>query len=130
MNPKIDLVPIDIAITLRNLDFNETTDFTYYKKPDGEIVPLAVNFGEDIIVAKAPYFQEVFRWFREQHKLQKCIDHMIIEGQGHIIKYFYQIRVNEIGLFINSLYSEDSFDTYEGAELACLKRLIGIVNQK
>ena len=128
MNPNIDLVPINHAMSLRSLGFDENTDYTYYELPDGEIKPEKIHFPDNIIVARAPYFQEVFRWLRDKHNLDKCIDHMISEGNAENKKgYFYQIVMKPKGLFINSIYHEDKYGSYELAELACLDRMLKIV---
>lgn len=129
MNPSIDLVPINHALTLRNHGFAENTDYTYYRLPDGDIKPHLIHYPENIIVVRAPYFQEVFRWFRVNHNIDKCIDHMVVEGSADTQKrYFYQITIKHKGLFINSIYVQDMYETYENAELACLEKLIEIIS--
>jgi hypothetical protein len=62
--------------------------------------------GEDI---PAILYQQAFRWFRDKYDL------------------FISIMHYENGYSINDLRR---FDTYEEAELACLKKLIEIVKNK
>jgi len=125
MIPSIDLVPFERAMSLRNLGFREPTDYTYYKLPNGDIKADKIHFADYIIQVSAPYFQEAFRWFRLHNSLDKNIESMTKEGEDKK-RYFYQITLRETGLFINSIYTEDMFDSYEEAELACLDRLIKI----
>ena len=59
-----------------------------------------------------PLYQQAFRWFREKYNYQ------------HIVQYFegtYFSCVRD-----SNTWSADRYDTYEEAELACLKKLIGI----
>jgi hypothetical protein len=60
----------------------------------------------------APLYQQAFRWFREKHNLQSHIEY----NKGF---YEWWILLNVVG-----------YDTYEEAELACLKKLIEIAKNK
>jgi hypothetical protein len=61
----------------------------------------------------APLYQQAFRWFREKYNLK------------HIIS-----PVGETYMSTIDMHSWTAkHDTYEEAELACLKKLIEIVNQ-
>jgi hypothetical protein len=64
-------------------------------------------------IVDCPTFSQAFRWFREIHALDGFFDRI---GTT----YIYKIRSwkNE---------STNSFSTYEEAELACLEKLIEIV---
>jgi hypothetical protein len=67
----------------------------------------------------APLFQQAFRWFREKYGLIYSIGHI-----GHTNTWTYEI--------INMRIAGPDYgygETYEEAELACLKKLIEIVKK-
>jgi hypothetical protein len=67
---------------------------------------------------KAPLFQQAFRWFREKYNLKSCI--MFRTSMEDNKEYYdWLIKGQEV------VYRH--FNTYEEAELACLKKLIEIV---
>ncbi len=67
----------------------------------------------------APTFSQAFRWFRENYNL--------LGAPQYFIGGFYCYTVNDMKdtKESNRLFSE--FETYEEAELACLTKLIEIV---
>lgn len=70
-------------------------------------------------IASAPTFSQAFRWFRENHNLF---------GQVNIHTYFiYDISNDELKM-VNQY--DKLVKTYEEAELACLDKLIEIVESK
>jgi hypothetical protein len=74
-------------------------------------------------------YQQVFRWFREKYDLCSFVyanTHISIElSLTEPKKYFYLIDIN------TEERSEESkdFNTYEEAELECLKQLIEITKK-
>lgn len=72
-------------------------------------------------------YQQAFRWFREKHKLLSVVE-ITIENQWYFSVYNLNAKRNaEVE---DSIDYKEGFITYEGAELACLKRLIEIVKNK
>jgi hypothetical protein len=67
----------------------------------------------------APTYSQAFRWFREKYDLHGAVRKR--NGNGNI--YFEQI-------FDEDVLQNGPFDTYEEAELACLDKLIEIVETK
>jgi hypothetical protein len=67
----------------------------------------------------APLFQQAFRWFREKYGYWSYIKEAT-KGTSR----FY------IEKFDEKFFNSDIIDTYEEAELACLKKLISIVKEK
>ncbi len=66
----------------------------------------------------APLYQQAFRWFREKHNLKSCI--MFRTNMEDNKEYYdWLIKGQEV------VYRH--FNTYEKAELACLKELIKII---
>ena len=80
-----------------------------------------LNFGKDVrpyedfnFMYPAPTFSQAFRWFREKHNLMMHI----------------QRHSNDKYLVCMGIQVEILCETYEEAELACLKKLIEIVKNK
>jgi hypothetical protein len=71
----------------------------------------------------APLYQQAFRWFRKQYKLIFFVFPQIEDGGCE-----YQIVHYNPHKIMYKVYSKGM--TYEEAELACLKKLIEIVEPK
>jgi hypothetical protein len=67
-------------------------------------------------------WQEAFRWFRDNHKLFSFIT-SVEHFDCKEFEFSFWIAKNDIGMI-------PICSTYEGAELACLKKLIEIVKTK
>jgi hypothetical protein len=67
----------------------------------------------------APTFSQALRWFREKYDIKPCFDWHPIE------EYIYCIYYSK-----NTYFQKCDILTYEEAELACLKKIIEIVEQK
>lgn len=107
-----EFVPYELGLELKQLGFKETCLgwFADSYLRIGAIVENKHVQGEGETLA--PTYSQAFRWFREKYDLFISIVHYVN------------------GYSINDLRR---FDTYEEAELACLKKLIEIVktnNQK
>ena len=116
-----EFVTYELAVKLKALGFDKPC-FTYYKDMKGEKVLLydSMDFDGE---CNAPLFQQAFRWFREKYWLfhstnyqddnsgPGCFDYEILNKRG-------KTKVEDDG---------PEFKTYEEAELACLTKLIEIV---
>ena len=127
-----EFVPYELAVKLKAIGFNEpcmfvhdtwgnTKNWTEYGEVEHRNSHINVS-----IYYSAPLFQQVFRWFRKKYGIlswtyrpyrdnyfyefetidQDCIEGRVVEGQS------------------------GSYDSYEEAELACLGKLIEIVESK
>ncbi len=68
---------------------------------------------------KAPLKQQVFRWFREKHK----------------IRFFIQSAMSDLGEYFKLIFPDGettsvAYPTYEEAENACIDKLIEILKQQ
>lgn len=124
MSIEKEFIPYEQALALKELGFDEPC-FGYYLDEKLNIFHnTSVNdrinsktkdiFSSDVIVT--PLYQQAFRWFREKHDLLTYIDFNDT--------FRYNIDYN------NSLIGLQGFNTYEEAELECLKKLIEIVKEK
>ena len=100
-----EFVPYELAVKLKKLGFDEECLSYYFNKQ--------LSFGSKTAygeVVEAPLYQQAFRWFREKYKLH------------------YPIAVSD-GVWFYAKWSLGVYKTYEEAELACLTKLIEIVEQ-
>jgi hypothetical protein len=121
-------VPYEIALALKELGFDEPC-FGYYE-PNGELdyienhilkdFPYLAKNSEWQDLVAAPLYQQAFRWFREKYNL----DHEINKHKNF---ESFMCRYGQNGLYE---IIEEGIETYEEAELECLKKLIEIVKQK
>ena len=124
-NLQKEFVPYELALRMKQLGFNESC-FAFY---NGKHLDLGIwdweypagqkrrDIGE---CPQAPLFQQAFRWFRDEHGMSGSIQ---IEHDA------YQWSIFEEGE--TSGLASDNWDgtDYEEAELACLEKLIEIVEQ-
>ena len=122
-----EFVPYELAVKLKALKFDEPC-FGYYHVCDGYTKGYAFCYFneaqryESDTAVLAPTFSQAFRWFREKHQLY-C---------GILTEYSYggQLHAYHITGKRQGDVSIGGFNTYEEAELACLTKLIEIVEQK
>ena len=122
-----EFVPYKLALALKALGFDEPC-FGYHLTKDLPYVKRGLKFGSEKYVGKhnsyddfivsAPTYSQAFRWFREKYDL----GHMI-NGIGH-----ESFIMNIAGVL--HIFNAFEFKTYEEAELACLRKLIEIVETK
>jgi hypothetical protein len=117
-----EFVPYELALRMKALGFDEPC-FGYY-----------VIDGEELIVEKwmrhpnkstwtinAPTFSQAFRWFRENHDLKGYIEP---------VEFINDNTETYHWCIYNICNSGNSQLTHEEAELACLTKLIEIVEQQ
>jgi hypothetical protein len=121
-----EFIPYQQAVDLESIGFNIRPDFgnqtSLYGREGRHI--FYVNYGVmgsglDDGYIYAPTFSQAFRWFREKYNLF---------GEVNIRTYFiYDISNDEFEMI--KQYDKLT-NTYEEAELECLKKLIEIVKNK
>jgi hypothetical protein len=117
-----EFVTYELALRMKQLGFDEPCFAVWIEKDsrDGGGLKLEIWNDEDTEYevkssTKAPLFQQAFRWFREKYNLNRSI---ITNGLG---EWDYTLD--------GFNYAGRIWDIYEEAELACLERLIEIVEQ-
>ena len=123
-----EFVPYEPSFRMKAIGFDEPC-FVYYKASN-ENKPAYPNYGftQNSLCSNgitAPTFSQAFRWFREKYKLHT-------EIRSYTVKYFTIIiqECKDIVRYIEYGGIDLKFNTYEEAELACLKKLIEIVESK
>ena len=112
-----DFIPYDRALRLKALGFNEPC-FSFYMggfKELGKIKYVNPNNVAETNVL-APTFSAAFRWFREKYSL-------IAEFNWHFPSKCYATSI-----YPNDFYLQTK--SYEKAELACLDKLLEIIESK
>jgi hypothetical protein len=110
---KNEFIPVQQALELKELGFDEPCFGKIYA--DGGSEQLSYPYKNSDQIGKvtscsAPLYQQVFRWFREKYGV-----------------YFHPQKFDESRWFIQWGYWNSSvFETYEEAELECVKKLIEI----
>lgn len=122
---KEEFIPYEEALALKELGFDEPCS-AFYKLGDSQIyydtilqsqnvhfrTNSELNFYQDLKEKiSAPLYQQAFRWFREKYNL---VSPITPNGLG---QYDFRIEMEWCGRI---------YDTYEEAELACLRKLIEI----
>jgi hypothetical protein len=123
---KNEFIPYEQALELKELGFDEPCFGRYDGRDEnkGKIWYEMPNLGKGWIPVKdvlAPTFSQAFRWFREKHGLCSWITMEL----GNKSTFCWVLS----GEHTSTQYAA-YFHTYEEAELACLKKLIEIVNTK
>lgn len=123
-----NLIPKELAIEIVNLGFNDVVIGGYYE--DGTF---AYHPDSDIVI-DVPLFQQAFRFFREKYNIDKTIITNYAKIDKKTIKT-YRVGIILInGNAIESFFLRPDkdklkfieFDTYEEAELECLRQLINL----
>jgi hypothetical protein len=115
-----EFIPYEIALELKELGFNEPC-LGYYielKNPPEGILTID-KCENNIDGCLAPLKQQVFRWFREKYGL-------FYDNLKYINK---QWKFTTYSSNIKDYNQSDFYDTYEEAELECIKKLIEIVKK-
>jgi hypothetical protein len=128
-----EFVPYELALELRQLEFDEPCLFYYYGSNNLQSLiqidmPRLVNHNESILGTcySAPTYSQAFRWFREKHNLRCQINYI-----GGLINKTTWWDISVIGHYnTNPKEWEMKYQPYEEAEVACLKKLIEIANDK
>lgn len=108
-----EFVPYKQALELKELGYNE--NYIAYYQNDGKLHQGKLWKDRDSI--KAPLYQQAFRWFREKYALAHNIHPIIFDC-------FVTYQHNP------TIFIIPNCNTYEEAELGCLKKLIELVKEK
>jgi len=117
-----EFIPYEQALQLKELGFDEPC-FGYHNLDPYLPNPtfnLVIPFEHEWCLP-APLYQQAFRWFRERKYQAEIL------WRGDTGDFCWKIGEFEYG---SHFFSDSGFNTYEEAELACLKELIEIVKNK
>ena len=123
---KNEFVPYEEALALKELGFDEEC-FAWYDNISKKLcLTRTIGWTDEMnkVATQAPLYQQAFRFFRKKY------------GFFYFINYLDPIDLNCMGIVakmhkpVEPAYVTDSYETYEEAELACLRKLIEIVKEK
>ena len=126
----VDFVPYELALELKQLGFDEPC-FAFYDEslyfPNNENqYGTFCNQKLDASSCSAPTYSQAFRWFRDKHNLRCQINYI-----GGLINETTWWDISVIGHYnTNPKEWEMKYQPYEEAEVACLRKLIEIANDK
>jgi hypothetical protein len=131
-----EFVPYELALRMKQLGFDEECFYVkplkkktkcFYTPSDYDDFP-----EQKELEVGMPLFQQAFRWFREKYQLQGYVYSTTVRG-GKDGKCFsdYCWNINGIDLpFLRTDARDMEKISYQEAELACLEKLIEIVENK
>jgi hypothetical protein len=139
-----EFVPYELAVKLKKLGFDEPC-FGYYNYNGSHFFKFKPRT-DDKNLTKAPLYQQAFRWFREKYNLHPIVsfDKFIDEDDNDVeldepyFTYYYSINelwdnTKDYNKFVRGFVNVSSsrgIMSQEEAELACLEKLIEIVESK
>ena len=133
---KKEFIPYKQALELKELGFDEPClgyyytlngkDWKFAEKSEYYRLDDEINIGGKFSL-QAPLYQQVFRWFREKYEL----DSEIYMNHEYGVKFYtYLVLKLEKSIVSHKSGYAVKQNTYEEAELECLKKLIEIVKKK
>ena len=131
-----EFVPYQEALTLKQLGFDEPC-FGYYNIKNNNLQLFSDNLQDascnsdlkydDFKHCTAPLYQQVFRWFREKYGLYSSVEYYIEDYKYPCFLFNIKNKPDNLPIKYKGL---SGYNTYEEAELACLRKLIEIVKQQ
>lgn len=119
---KIDFIPYEQALILEESGFDERCSGYYVGKELITSIDDIIDTNETSIIP-APTFSQAFRWFREKHQLY----HFFGLDLRNVTR-MDDIRTIQLKAIVFTRkvdgYNAGVYETYEEAELGCLKKLI------
>lgn len=125
-----EFIPYNLALELKDLGFDEpcfrfknNISNVFEQKIEG------YDWNQVEKFVSIPTFSQAFRFFREKYQMNANIDwNFYAELMNRLPdKNFYYVVKNKIG---NNKILSESFETYEEAEVECLKKLIEITKEQ
>jgi len=123
INMEKEFAPYEQALELKELGFNEPC-FRYYNYNGTHFFDYKPKT-DDKNLTKAPLYQQAFRWFREKYDKYGVVNIDLSNNLEN--KIFVYMIEDKLGYIIDR---SEEYNTYEEAELDCLKKLIEIVKNK
>lgn len=144
-----EFVPYEVALRLKAIGFAESSCFGYWEIAEKERIRINEysigNWNNHPNRASAPLYQQAFRWFRDNYNLHSVasFDKFIdedndVELDNPYFTYYYSINelwdnTKDYNKFVRgfmNVASSRDIMSQEEAELACLNKLIEIVEKK
>ena len=119
---KKEFVPYELALKLKELGFDEPC-FGYFTSPK-ELIVQQPKDRNGVYVYFAPTYSQAFRWFREKYEIEATTACFYSKR----LDIPYEERQYHCHIIRDGITSKGpKYESYEEAELACLTKLIEIV---
>jgi hypothetical protein len=118
-----EFVPYELALKIKQIGYKkEGVDEDCFAFYDEEEYLFTVREQDDINEEWliAPTFSQAFRWFREEYDLHYQLIPFFSDKESHAVDYYLALAQHRPPIQVK---------TFEEAELACLEKLIEIVEQ-
>ena len=117
---KNEFIPYEQALALKELGFGERCMALYNE--EGKTIHLSLNLVNIKPYFRAPLYQQAFRWFREKHNILATV---YSNASGYLYEWSDNVGGTDRGWSDYEGPNDGGvWNTYEEAELACLKKLI------
>ena len=126
-----EFIPYEQALALKELGFNQKC-LGQYNISQGDKWVFSIDLsgeGQYPLTSPAcitPLYQQAFRWFRDKHELDSEI---YMNHENGVKIYTYLVLKLEKRIISHKSGYAVKQNTYEEAELECLKKLIEIVKK-
>jgi hypothetical protein len=126
-----EFVTYELALKMKQLGFEEPCLACYYNAGEKLDIDEYVRHGQYTVLA--PLFQQAFRWFREKYDFSHSINktyrgqYMPYVNGEELLDMDTEKKVDDN--VIDDFGYKWLYDSYEEAELACLEKLIKIVEE-
>jgi hypothetical protein len=123
-----EFIPYEQALALKELGFTKNGFGWYNNERSALSIGDSWRSGENAIIA--PTFSQAFRWFREKYDLQCWPE--VTGSNRYSCRYDGNDNTGKrwVGYLRDKLSNILFYNSYEEAELECLKKLIEIVKTK
>jgi hypothetical protein len=125
-------IPLKEAMELKVIGFNEPCLAWYDSFDDYELHTWRV--ADKMVCNKdvpsgitAPLFQQVFKWFREEHNLASRIDYDCFSGKKLASWNISGGKPDSTGSLLD--WDSKEYKSYDEAEIECLRELIKLVKR-
>jgi hypothetical protein len=126
-----EFIPYEQALALKELGFDEPCFGKYdiYGSFDHKLF-YHNHDSQTSLNCAAPLYQQAFRWFREKYDLWQDISVFVWDYDKNQLGFHITTYLNPINVNTEKKRHLEVYETYEEAELECLKKLIEIVKEK
>ena len=125
-NMNKEFIPYEQALALKELGFDEPCLGRYWHE-EFKLINIDKQFEVPHYACSAPLYQQAFRWFREKYNLYQDISAFAWNYDKKQLGFSIRTYLNPVNIETERKVYGEVYETYEEAELECLKELIEIV---
>lgn len=123
-----EFVPYVMSLILKDLGFKNRTMCAYVY--DGQDlywkIKLLIYHNEYPYIVSAPLWQQVFDWFREEHKLLGLVSNTNSPDND---KWCFDVHRLPVGIPVLWKRGDVVYDTYDEAKVACIEKMCELIKK-